>query len=95
MQVDTNKDQRPVFRYDKRYNPYEDPKLVETETSDPVDINTREPFNDVVKYQDIIVGHQRNRTLSEYSRKARPWVRLYAIVILILLIGGFVWDYVH
>lgn len=91
--MEADKDQQTVVRYDPEYNPYDDSKLVATQTNESPKISSREPFNDAVKHQDIIAGYQQNRTLSDYPRKARSWVKLYAIVVLLLLIGGFVWDY--
>jgi hypothetical protein len=90
--VDTNDGKKPVVQIGEIYNPYEDPKLVQSEAEESVILNTREPFNDVVKHQDIVVGHQRNRTLSDYPRNARPWVRLYALLTLAILLGSLIWN---
>lgn len=76
---------------DKSSSPYEDENLVETQPDTPF-VNQREPFNDVIKHGDIVTGYQRNRTLSDYPRRIRPWVRLYAIGTLLILVLGIIWG---
>lgn len=85
---------RPSVNLNDPYNPYEDKSLREMQP-EPPEPDQREPFNDVVKYGDIVVGYERNRTLSDYPKRARPWVRLYAIVVLVILAGGLVLEVVH
>ena len=85
------------FHRDAPWNPYMDHSLTESKP-EPVTIDSiesREPFNDVVKHQDLVQGYRRNRTLSDYPRQVRPWVRLGAVITLLAFVGGLVWDYVH
>lgn len=76
------------------FHPYEDKTLTESQPEQPI-VTDREPFNDMVKHGDIIAGYQRNRTLSDYPRRMRPWVRLYAIAILVLLVGSLIMPLIH
>ncbi|MFD1675756.1 hypothetical protein [Alicyclobacillus fodiniaquatilis] len=79
---------------DNAFNPYEDKTLTEMQPDAPF-VDQREPFNDVIKHSDIIVGHQQNRTLSDFPRRIRPWVRVSAIMTLVFLAGGILWDIVR
>lgn len=82
------------FKPSEHYNPYEDQALHELQPeSEP--INEREPYNDVVQFGDIMVGHQRNRTLSDYPKRMRPWVRIWAIFALTIFLGTIVIDLIH
>ena len=73
------------------YSPYEDKSLREIQPDSPV-LNQREPFNDYIKHGDIITGYQRNRTLSDYPRSTRHFVKLNAIIMLVLILAGALWD---
>lgn len=77
------------------FNPYEDGTIIETQSDDVPVLNHREPFNDVIKHGDIITGYQRNRTLSDFRKGIRPWVRIFAIVTLLLMVCGALWDILH
>ncbi len=78
-----------------RYNPYEDPSLIQTQSSEEPILSDREPFNDVSRHFDIINGYQRNKILSHYPRRARPWIRVGAVVVLLLIALTFVLRFVH
>lgn len=92
--TERNTESRVTVRLDEHFNPYKDttPSVEQAELETP---GEREPFNDYVAYQDTVVGHQRNRTLSDYPRKLRPWVRISAIISLLVIAGGIVWDISH
>lgn len=77
------------------FHPYEDKTLSETQPDRPTVIDDREPFNDVIKHGDIVVGYRRNRTLSDYPRGVRPWIRLYAIAALVLLVIALGWNLIR
>lgn len=83
-----------VVELNQSFHPFEDKTLIETQPGPPT-INTREPFNDYIKHKDIIAGYQQNRTLSDYPRRMRPWVRFYAIATLVLFVVGILWDVLH
>ena len=87
-------DAKIAVSLDDSANPYDDDSIsyMQPEELAP---DQREPFNDAVKHGDIIVGYQRNRTLSDYPRRTRPWVRLYAIVSLVLFAVVILWDIVR
>jgi hypothetical protein len=70
-----------------RYDPHDDNSLTETQPGTPV-VSDREPFNDAVRHGDMAVGYQRNRTLSDYHPRVRPWVRVYAIIMLGIIAGS-------
>jgi len=93
LQDDINKESITID-LDNMLHPYEDKLLTETQPEPPT-VNTREPFNDVVKHGDIIAGFQRNRTLSDYPRRLRPWVRFSAIATLLLFAGSIIWAVLH
>lgn len=82
-----DKKSRIVIDLNDTFHPYENENLREEQPEPPI-ANKREPFNDYVKHQDIIVGHQRNRTLSDYPRTVRPWARIYAILSLGIIVGS-------
>ena len=77
------------------YNPYEDKTLTETHPEPPILDNRHEPFNDALKYENLLAGRQRNRTISDYPRRQRPWVKVFAISCLALFVIGLLWDFVH
>ena len=72
-------------------HPYEDPSL-HTSQPEPPTLNEREPFNDVVKHGDLIVDYQRNRTLEDYPRRLRPFVKFAALAGVVLLVGSLLWN---
>lgn len=88
------KDTQITVNLSNTINPYEDKTLAEMQPDTPI-LNEREPFNAGTKHGDIIVGHQRNRTLADYPRRARPWVRIYAIMTLVVFAVGILLDLVH
>ena len=72
-------------------HPYEDPSL-HTSQPEPPTLNEREPFNDAVKHGDLIVGYERNRTLEDYPRRLRPFVKFAALAGVVLLVGSLLWN---
>lgn len=74
----------------EHYNPY-DYALHESQP-EPEPVNEREPFTDAMRHGDLIAGHQRNRMLSDYPKRTRPWVRIWAIVTLTMFLGAIVID---
>ncbi|MFB5192445.1 hypothetical protein [Alicyclobacillus fastidiosus] len=77
----------------KHVNPHDDPSLHEVQPQPPT-IDHREPFNDVVKHGDIVVGHQQNRVLSDYPKRVRPAIRAWSIVALALVLATIVYNLV-
>lgn len=91
MLTDGKDEKQITVNLEGAFNPYEDKTLTATQPDVPI-LNQREPFNDAIKHMDIIAGQQRNRTLSDYPRRVRPWVRLYAIIALLLFALGIILD---
>jgi hypothetical protein len=77
------------------FNPYEDPSLIQTQSTEEPILSHREPFNDVSRHFDIVSGYQRNKILSHYPRWARPWIRVSAIVVLLLFALTLVLQFVR
>ena len=90
MPEDTHKSL--VVHLDPAYNPYSDTTLHETQP-DPPTLNDREPFNDVVKQGDIVVGYRRNRTLDQYPTRVRPFMKFYVIAGFVLFVGTMLWNF--
>lgn len=93
MQINEDENQI-VVNLDNSFHPYKTNNLSETQPDVPT-LNQREPFNDAIRHGDIIAGYQQNRTLSDYPKRLRPLVRLYAILTLILIAGAVVWRLVR
>lgn len=92
--LQTDEDKKPLtVDLNHSFHPYTDKTLTETQPDSPILLHN-EPFNDGIKHGDIVAGHHQNRTLSDYPRKARPWIRIYAIASLLLFVAGVIWDFV-
>ncbi|MFD1675190.1 hypothetical protein [Alicyclobacillus fodiniaquatilis] len=72
---------------EKYYNPYEDKSLHQLQAEEEI-VDELEPFNDAVKYNNLIFGHRQNRPLSDYPKRARRKVKIWSIVILAWVIAG-------
>jgi hypothetical protein len=75
----------------EHYNPYVDATLHELKAEPPV-VDHREPFNDAIKYGDMLAGHQQNRVLSDYPKKMRRKVRLWSMIALAWVMATFVYG---
>lgn len=78
-----------MVNLDAPYNPYEDKTLTQTQPEPPPILESaNEPFNDAIRYENLVAGRQRNCTTSGYPRAKDPWVRVSVISFLVLFVIG-------
>ncbi|MDB5084881.1 MAG: hypothetical protein JWN30_1767 [Bacilli bacterium] len=69
--------------------------MYETQPNNSIAKVDREPFNDVLSHFDSISGHQRPKRLDQYPMRFRKWARLYAIILVVMILGSLVWSVIH
>lgn len=77
----------------KKYNPYEDEGLHMVQPDhEPAPLNEREGFNEILKHNDIVNGHQIPKRLDHFPRSMRKVVRIIILLMVISFIGFQIWD---
>lgn len=95
MQNNGPGEEKITVELDNQYNPYKDKTLTEAQPEPPTLEYGNEPFNDAIRYENLVSGRQRNRTISDYPRRQRPWVKVSAVSCLVLVVLSLLWDFLH